>query len=191
MLNRFLFQLLFFALTIGSASGQGGEASWVKLGEIDVAPGAASSRVDLTAVNGRSSAVQLRMARGSLALSRISVEYSNGQVFTDTSERKLALKDHTKLIDARPEGRFIDGVEVGYPKAGVPVVVAGIDTIDASRVSNDFLSLNHSDFADRAPLLQDIGRILKTGLGPPKLRYAPFEEIAGRSGIYWKYPTPH
>jgi hypothetical protein len=58
-------------------------------------------------------------------------------------------------------------------------------------VSNDFLSLNHSDFADRAPLLQDIGRILKTGIRPPKLRYAPFEEINGQLGTYWKYPPPH
>lgn len=123
MLKRGLFLLPLIALTIGTAFAQAPEnarASFVKLGEIGVSPGTQSSRVDLSAVQGRTSAVQLRMAQGSLTLSRISVEYSNGQVFVDDAERRLALKDRTKLIDERPEGRFVDAVEVGYPDGTPP-----------------------------------------------------------------------
>lgn len=126
MFNRFLLPFIFFALVtlaIHAASAgapQGGEAPLVKLGEISVSPGAKSNRVDLSTVNGRSSAVQLRLARGSVTLSRVSVEYSNGQVFTDDAERTLALKDRTKLIDERPEGRFVDAVKVDYPDPALP-----------------------------------------------------------------------
>ncbi|MCC7254006.1 alpha/beta hydrolase [Hyphomicrobium sp.] len=130
MLNRFLLFVFFFTLPIVPASAQAerdGEAAFVKLGEISVLPGAKSSRIDLSAVNGRSSAVRLRMAQGRVTVSRISIEYSNGQVFTDDSERRLDPKDRTKLIDERPEGRFIDAVEVSFPDTRLPSAPAVLE----------------------------------------------------------------
>lgn len=130
MLKRFLLLFLFVVFAIGKSlpgAAQGGEAPFVKLGVINVSPGAKSDRVDLSAVDGRSSAVQLRLARGSVTLSTIFVAYSNGQSFTDETERKLALKDNTKLIDERPEGRFVDAVEVTYPGTALPSAPAAIE----------------------------------------------------------------
>lgn len=163
MLSRFSLLVFFIALISASAFaqvGQDGEASFVKLGEIDVLPGARSGRVDLSAVNGRSNAVRLRMARGSITLSRILVEYANGQVFTDSAERRLALKDRTKLIDERPEGRFVDAVEVGYPDASLPTAPAVLEVwgrqtpVDAAAVRGAVLS----------PPVEDVSLLAKATL---------------------------
>jgi esterase/lipase superfamily enzyme len=44
---------------------------------------------------------------------------------------------------------------------GIPLVIAGIDTVDASAVDTDFLG--HSYFGDEISLLKDIGIVFKTG----------------------------
>lgn len=73
------------------------------------------------------------------------------------------------------------------PKRGVPIILKGIDTIDISAISTDFLSLNHSTFADRKELLQDIEQIVSKGLHPPTLRGKLYEEVRKPAGSYWRY----
>ena len=56
----------------------------------------------------------------------------------------------------------------GIPRAGDvpadgPIVLAGIDTIDVSQTSTDYLALNHSSYAEKSALLNDIGLLLQTG----------------------------
>ena len=49
-------------------------------------------------------------------------------------------------------------------------MLAGIDTIDVSLTSTDYLALNHSSYAEKSALLDDIGLLLQAGESPP--RYA-------------------
>ncbi|MDX2287600.1 MAG: alpha/beta fold hydrolase [Hyphomicrobiaceae bacterium] len=81
----------------------------------------------------------------------------------------------------------------GYiPSSGLPVILQGVDSIDASAVSTDVFGLNHSDFADRRHLLADIALLFRTGSHPPSKRVAnTFEEIKARAGPFWRLrPAP-
>lgn len=99
----------------------GSGLSMVKLGVIQLTPGAASDRVDLSSVNGRSSAVKLVAADGSAAIEQVIVTYSNGQIYVEDKKRQLQRKDHTLLIDEREgDDRFIDAVEIVYQANAKP-----------------------------------------------------------------------
>ncbi|WP_295556779.1 alpha/beta fold hydrolase [uncultured Hyphomicrobium sp.] len=130
MFDRVILPFVFIALAFSAAFSQtppAPEIPLIKLGTIEVSPGTKSNRTDLSAAKGRSSAVQLRMASGTVTLSRIAVQYSNGQVFTDDAERKLNPKDRTKLVAERPEARFIDSVEIAYPDTALPTAPAVLE----------------------------------------------------------------
>jgi esterase/lipase superfamily enzyme len=80
----------------------------------------------------------------------------------------------------------------GVPRAGDvpadgPVVLAGIDTIDVSLTSTDYLALNHSSYAEKSVLLDDIGRLLQAG-ERPQIRIPILERIATPKGEFWRYP---
>jgi esterase/lipase superfamily enzyme len=65
-----------------------------------------------------------------------------------------------------------------------PIVLANMDTIDASLLGDDLLGLNHDTFAASAALC-DIGRLLSTGK-PPDVRTPPIQPVAGPPR-YWRY----
>jgi esterase/lipase superfamily enzyme len=84
----------------------------------------------------------------------------------------------------------------GIPRAGDvpiglgPIVVSGIDTIDVSALSTEYLALNHSSYAEKTGLLKDIELVLRTGVRPPEIRLPLLERIKGTGGQgdYWRYP---
>jgi esterase/lipase superfamily enzyme len=81
----------------------------------------------------------------------------------------------------------------GVPRAGDvpadgPVIVTGIDTIDVTATSTEFLALNHSIYAEKAALLNDIGLLLQTGERPPERRIPILQRVATPRGDYWRYP---
>lgn len=83
----------------------------------------------------------------------------------------------------------------GVPRAGDvpatgPVVVEGVDTIDVTTLSTDSLGLNHSTYAERTALIDDIARLLKTGLRPPVKRTPALAPVMKGTLQYWKYPAP-
>src|SRR5215831_11364015 len=86
--------------------------------------------------------------------------------------------------------RFAGGVpRAGDVPAGLgPIVVGGVDTIDVSALSTEYLSLNHSSYAEKTGLLKDIELILRTGTRPPEIRLPLLERVTGGEGIYWRYP---
>lgn len=82
----------------------------------------------------------------------------------------------------------------GIPRAGDvsadgPVVVDGIDTIDVSQTSTEYLALNHSTYAETSALLNDIGLLLTTGERPPEARIPILQRIATPKGDFWRYPA--
>jgi esterase/lipase superfamily enzyme len=81
----------------------------------------------------------------------------------------------------------------GVPRAGDvpadgPIVLAGIDTIDVSQTSTDYLALNHSSYAESGALLNDIGLLLQTGERPPEKRIPILQRITTPKGDFWRYP---
>ena len=82
----------------------------------------------------------------------------------------------------------------GVPRAGDvpatgPLVMPGIDTIDATAVSMDSLGLHHSGYAESNALLQDIGLLIQTGERPPGKRVPILQEVTTDKGAYWRYPA--
>jgi esterase/lipase superfamily enzyme len=82
----------------------------------------------------------------------------------------------------------------GIPRAGDvpvtgPLVLPGVDTIDASATSMDSLGLNHSGYAENNAILSDIAALIATGRRPPKLRTPALEEVTTEKGTYWRYPA--
>lgn len=82
---------------------------------------------------------------------------------------------------------YAGGARAGDVPAEGPVIVSGVDTVDASRLSMSFFSLNHSDFAEKSELLADMGMIMADGARPPPLRLKAFVTINTDKGTYWKY----
>jgi len=83
----------------------------------------------------------------------------------------------------------------GVPRAGDvpsegPLVIDGIDTIDISATSTDMLALNHSIYAERTALLNDIGLLLQTGERPPDRRIPILQRVTtSNGGSFWRYPV--
>jgi esterase/lipase superfamily enzyme len=83
----------------------------------------------------------------------------------------------------------------GVPRAGDvpaegPIVMTGIDTIDVTNTSTDVLALNHSTYAEKSALLNDIGLLLLTGERPPGMRVPILRKVAAPGGFFWRYPMP-
>lgn len=82
----------------------------------------------------------------------------------------------------------------GIPRAGDvsfegPIVVEGIDTIDVSATSTEYLALNHSAYAESSALLNDIGLLLQTGERPPDARIPILQRVSTPKGDFWRYPS--
>lgn len=72
---------------------------------------------------------------------------------------------------------------------GGPVVMDGVDTIDVSATQQDFWGINHNTYAEVSELLQDIKRVLLTGLRPPVNRTPDLQAVPSTSGgTYWRFP---
>lgn len=71
---------------------------------------------------------------------------------------------------------------------GSPVIVPGIDTIDATAIGSELL--NHGLYAQSRSILNDINALLRTGTRPPHLRL-PVEIRAvpenSSAPTYWRY----
>jgi len=71
-----------------------------------------------------------------------------------------------------------------------PLIVPGIDTIDVTGASTDPLALNHSGYAENNDLLQDIGKLVQSGLRPPDQRLPSLKLVTTDRGDYWRYTVP-
>jgi hypothetical protein len=81
----------------------------------------------------------------------------------------------------------------GVPRAGDvptdgPVILPGVDTNDVTATSTDLLALNHSLYAERSALLNDIGLLMQTGERPPERRIPILQRVHTARGDFWRYP---
>jgi esterase/lipase superfamily enzyme len=82
----------------------------------------------------------------------------------------------------------------GVPRAGDvppdgPLVVPGLDTIDVTAINTDLLSLNHSGYAEKTAILNDIQLLIQTGERPPEKRIPILQKVDTARGAYWRYPA--
>ena len=80
----------------------------------------------------------------------------------------------------------------GSPRAGDVAsssltLVDGIDTIDVTAVGTKTFGSHSVLYDDDAVLLQDIGRLLRTGERPPDRRSPNFQRVEMENGSYWRY----
>jgi esterase/lipase superfamily enzyme len=85
-------------------------------------------------------------------------------------------------------------VNGGVPRAGDvpeggPIVIEGIDTIDATATSMDSVGINHSGYAENNALLSDIAKLIGEGVRPPGVRLPTLERVETEKGAYWRYPA--
>ena len=73
------------------------------------------------------------------------------------------------------------------PPPSTPIIVNGVDTIDVTATSTEFFGLNHSGFAEKAALLDDVGVILLKGLRPPDARGGMMARVPSGSSAFWRY----
>jgi esterase/lipase superfamily enzyme len=81
----------------------------------------------------------------------------------------------------------LSGASAGQVSSTGPLVVSGVDSIDVSAASTDFFSLNHSTFADRSQLLDDMRLIFEAGVRPPDVRAKSYTPVTVTGGMYWKF----
>ena len=73
------------------------------------------------------------------------------------------------------------------PEQG-PIIIKGMDTIDVSKVSTSWFSLNHSIYADSGKILGDITKLMLSQIRPPNLRTPELSTVnAGDDLVFWRY----
>jgi esterase/lipase superfamily enzyme len=98
----------------------------------------------------------------------------------------MYVSSNDRAMDA--SRRFAGGV----PRAGDvptdgPLIVQDIDTIDVTATSTDWLALNHSTYAERSALIDDISKLIRTGERPPEKRSQGLARKSSPKGDYWLY----
>ena len=78
------------------------------------------------------------------------------------------------------------------PASGIPMLAAGLDSIDVSLLNTSYFGINHSAFGDAQPLLQDMGKMFATGYHPPSNRDRSFKEtpVPQSTGLFWRWTRP-
>lgn len=82
-----------------------------------------------------------------------------------------------------------DMPRAGDVYGGGPLVVPGVESIDATAMGQDLLSLNHGIFASKRSLLNDIKILLQSGQRPPDMRLADLRCVPEKPDAvrYWRY----
>ena len=84
-------------------------------------------------------------------------------------------------------------VRSGHIRAGDvskdgPLVVPGIDSIDISAASTDFLSFNHDTYVEGKALINDISLLMRNGTHPPNVRTPIYEQRQRGGATFWAFP---
>ncbi len=85
---------------------------------------------------------------------------------------------------------FWQNPRAGDVPASGPMIVPGVDTIDVTGASTDVFALNHSGYAENNDLLQDIGKLILSGVRPPDVRLPSLKRVNTDRGDYWRYAAP-
>ena len=93
-------------------------------------------------------------------------------------------KDRALWISKTIAGRIPRLGELQENKA--PVILAGMDSIDASAAKQAFFDFDHDEYVDDSILLKDIERLVERGYAPPDQRSSAFILRHFQAGQYWE-----
>jgi esterase/lipase superfamily enzyme len=82
------------------------------------------------------------------------------------------------------------GPRAGQLYDGAPILVPGIESVDATSLGSDMFALNHSVYASNRSAIGDISRIITTGIHPPNKRSSEIRPVPEGSAnpTYWRFP---
>ncbi|WP_244743703.1 alpha/beta hydrolase [Mesorhizobium sp. L-8-10] len=106
-------------------------------------------------------------------------EFSNGVTLYASAHDKALNESKRMAANISRAGDIRDGA---------PIIVSGIDSIDASSVSNYVFGINHSYYASDRSVLSDIAALLLKGERPPEMRNPTIRRVDGSNGSYWSFP---
>lgn len=112
-----------------------------------------------------------RLVEASLPISR------NFTLYASANDRALQASQELRRRTPR----------AGDVPASGPVIVTGLDSLDVSNLSTDVLSLNHSGYADKKELLNDMWRLMREGVRPPDRRNPSFRVEGTAPTVFWKF----
>jgi len=69
---------------------------------------------------------------------------------------------------------------------GWPAIISGVDSIDASAASFDFLALNHDTYIDDDDVRADLTALIRTGVRPPHCRSDRLEPVPAGGSQFWR-----
>ena len=73
------------------------------------------------------------------------------------------------------------------PSPGSPVIREGLDTIDVTAIGDEFLGLNHTEFASNRSVIDDLKILLETDRPASRLSQIRAYPENGRAPRYWRY----
>jgi esterase/lipase superfamily enzyme len=73
------------------------------------------------------------------------------------------------------------------PSQGPLIIPDVVETIDVTNVSTSFFSINHSTFAERGHLVEDLRLLFELGKHPPDVRFNVFKIRGNPPKQYWDY----
>jgi esterase/lipase superfamily enzyme len=79
------------------------------------------------------------------------------------------------------------GLHGGGRAGGVPVIAAGVDTIDITGLGASLWSANHTVYAANPAVFGDIARLMASSDRPVDKRTRDFERVVTEQGSYWRY----
>jgi esterase/lipase superfamily enzyme len=81
------------------------------------------------------------------------------------------------------------GSRLGYIEASGPHLIDGIEVIDVTAVGNDMFALDHGTFSSSRAVLDDLARLIASGIHPPLLRTPTLRSMPDSAHPkYWMYP---
>lgn len=117
-------------------------------------------------------------------------------VFTSLSAGfKACAKGITLYASSADKALLLSQAKAGAPRAGYvsqfgPLVLPGIETIDVTAIGDDMFALNHDVGLRSRAVIDDIGRLVITGVHPPNRRSPQIRGVPEGSAepLYWQYP---
>lgn len=80
-----------------------------------------------------------------------------------------------------------DMPRAGDVTRGRPVLADGLDSLDVSDLSTAIFSLNHSEYADKKELLNDMSALMQRGTRPPDVRNPSFHSEGVLPSVFWRF----
>ncbi len=110
--------------------------------------------------------------------------------FSDIAKGGITLyassKDRALIASKRVASGLVRAGDI--PKEGI-LVLPGIESIDITEASTGFFSTNHSTFADRRHLIDDMGLLFErtNNKRPPNLRFPVYKAQGRAPSVWWQY----